>query len=174
MSKRGLYFLLAVIVQAGILAAVPARQIHARMTGKLITIKTAPVDPYNFLSGYHVILGFEISTPPKSDQTQSQSGWDIPVFVVLRERPDKAWEIASIHDKWPQDVPADQVVLRGKTDHVRIRYGIEHYYIPETNRSQIEKDFRENRTESYAQVKVDRYGNAALVGLKIRDKLYEY
>jgi uncharacterized membrane-anchored protein len=71
-------------------------------------------------------------------------------------------------------VPTDQVVIRGITDNRRIRYGIEHYFIPETDRRQIEQDFRENRTESYAQVKVDRYGNAALVGLKIRDKLYEY
>ena len=174
MSKRGLYFLLAVILQAGILAAVPARQIHARMTGKLITIKTAPVDPYNFLSGYHVILGFEISTPPKTQETQIQTAWDMPVFVVLKERPDKIWEIDSVQKEWPKDVPTDQVVIRGKTDNRRIRYGIEHYFIPETDRRQIEQDFRENRTESYAQVKVDRFGNAALVGLKIRDKLYEY
>ena len=174
MSKRGLYFFLAVILQAGILAAVPARQIHARMTGKLITIKTSPVDPYNFLSGYHVILGFDISTPPKTEKTQIQIAGSVPVFVVLRERPDKVWEIDSVHNEWPKDVPSDKIVIRGKTDYNRIRYGIEHFYIPEIDRSQIEKDFRENRTESYAQVKVDRYGNAALVGLKIRDKLYEY
>ncbi len=174
MSKRGLYFLLAVILQAGILAAVPARQIHARMTGKLITIKTAPVDPYSFLSGYHVILGFDISTPPDVSYMQVGDVRNYPVFVVLRERFDKVWEIDSIHKEWPKDVPSDKIVIRGKTDNNRIRYGIEHYFIPETDRSQIESDFRANRTESYAQVKVDRFGNAALVGMKIKDKLYEY
>lgn len=173
MRKRIFLFMVAVIVQTAILAAVPARQIHARMTGKLITIKTAPVDPYNFLSGYHVILGYEISTP-KWDEDRMGESWGTPVFVVLRERPDKVWEIDSIHKEWPTDVPQEMVVIRGKTEYNRIRYGIEHYFIPETDRSQIEKEFRENRTESYAQVKVDRFGNAALVGLKIRDKLYEY
>lgn len=73
-----------------------------------------------------------------------------------------------------EHVHTNNVVIRGKVDYGRIRYGIEHYFIPETDRSQIESDFRSNRTESYAQVKVDRFGNAALVGLKIRDKLYEY
>jgi uncharacterized membrane-anchored protein len=174
MSKRGLFFLLAVLVQAAIIVAVPARQIHARMTGKLITIKTAPVDPYSFLSGYHVILGFEISTPPKSQEPRTQTQWQTPVFVVLKEGPDKVWQIDSVHKEWPKNVPSDQVVIRGKSDEFRILYGIEHFYIPETDRLQIDREFRSNRTESYAQVKVDRFGNAALVGLKIKDKLYEY
>ncbi len=173
MSKRILLFIMAVVVQTAILATIPARQIHARMTGKLIIIKTAPVDPYSFLSGYHVILGYEISTP-NPNQMQIQNSWDTPVFVVLRERPDKVWEIDSVHKERPMNVPQDKVVIRGRTEYNRIRYGIEHYFIPETNRSQIEREFRDNRTESYAQVKVDRFGNAALVGLKIRDTLYEY
>lgn len=173
MFRRILLFILAVVVQTAILATIPARQIHARMTGKLIKIKTMPTDPYNFLSGYHVILGYDISTP-NPDQTKIGNAWGVPVFVVLREREDKVWEIDSVHTEWPKDVPPDKIVIRGKTDYNRIQYGIEHYFIPETNRAQIEQDLRQNWTGAYGLVKVDRFGNAALVGLKIKENLYEY
>ena len=68
MSKKITFFALALAAQTAILAAVPAKQIYTRLTGTLITIETAPVDPYSFLSGYHVILSYKISTPPGVDK----------------------------------------------------------------------------------------------------------
>ncbi len=64
MNKKIVYFILALTVQAAILAAVPAKQIYTRLTGKTIFIKTAPVDPYSLLSGYYVVLNYEIARPP--------------------------------------------------------------------------------------------------------------
>ena len=51
--------LLAVIaLQAAILAAIPSRQVKARASGVDVTLETAPVDPLDPLSGYHVTLRY--------------------------------------------------------------------------------------------------------------------
>lgn len=171
MNKRSIFFIVAVLLQAVIIAAVPAKQIHARATGKLITIKTAPVDPYDFLSGYHVVLSYEISRP---------EGFDLPrwrntdVYVVLKEGADGVWSAESMRYKWPEDIAEGCIVIKGKKTYRGIEYGIESYFIPEENRSVIEKDLRKNRRQAKAQIKVDKYGNAALIRLMIDDRVYEY
>lgn len=179
MNKRLVYFILAVVAQAAILAAVPGRQVYARLTGKLITIKTAPADPYDFLSGYHVVLNYEISQPPGLETTrrnrQTARERNKPVYVVLKEGNDEIWSATSVHDTWPQDVPDGCLVIKGYRAGWRgIRYGIESYFIPEKSRREIEKDLRKNRRQAKVQIKIDRFGNAALIRLLIEDRVYEY
>ena len=179
MNKRLVYFILAVAAQAAILAAVPGRQVYARLTGKLITIKTAPADPYDFLSGYHVVLNYEISRPPGFETTRwnrrSARERNKPVYVILKEGDDEIWSATSAHDIWPQNVPDGCLVIKGYGSAWRgIRYGIESYFIPEKGREAIEKDLRQNQRQAKAQIKVDRFGNAALIRLLIEDRVYEY
>jgi uncharacterized membrane-anchored protein len=172
MLKKICLFLLAVLIQVLIVASVPGKQIYARMTGRLITIKTAPVDPYNFLSGYYVNLSYQISRPPQDISMQDMP--KIPVYVVLKEDPNNVWVIDSVHKQWPADVGPDKVVIKGRGFYRMIEYGIESYFIPEEKRKTIEHDLRNNRDKIYAQIKVDKFGNAALVNLRIGDTLYEY
>ena len=42
------------IVQIGVLVYLPAGQVRARLTGTEVTLRTAPVDPYDVLSGYYM------------------------------------------------------------------------------------------------------------------------
>lgn len=180
MNKRLVYFILAVAAQAAILAAVPGRQVYTRFTGKLITIKTAPADPYDFLSGYHVVLNYEISRPPglgpirRNRQTARER--NKPVYVVLKAGDDEIWSATSVHDIWPQNVPDGCLVIKGysRAGWRRIQYGIESYFIPEKSRREIEKDLRQNRRQAKVQIKIDRFGNAALIRLLIEDRVYEY
>ncbi len=151
MNKRSGFFILAVLLQAAIIAAVPAKHIRARATGKLITIKTAPVDPYDFLSGYHVVLRYEISRPEGFDsQWQNRNRRNTDVYVVLKEGEDGVWSAGLMHDKWPEDIAEGCIVIKGKKTYRGIEYGIESYFIPEENRSVIEKDLRENRRQAKA------------------------
>ena len=174
MLKKTALFLIAVAIQMLIVAAVPAKQIYTRMTGRLITIKTAPVDPYNILSGYYVTLGYQISTPPVAD-LDSQTDWKpSPVYVLLKEDPNGVWVIDSVHKQKPDSIPQNNVLIKGKSTYRRIEYGIESYYIPEAKRSAIEHDLRNNRDNTYAQIKVDNFGNAALMNLRIGQTTYEY
>lgn len=172
MLKKTLLFLLAVLIQVLIVAAVPGKQIFARMTGRLITIKTAPVDPYSFLSGYYVTLSYQISRPPQGFQADNRPSE--PVYVVLTEDPNKIWIIDSVHRQKPAAVEPDKVLVRGNLTYNRILYGVESYYIPEDKRQTMEHDLRNNRDKTYARIKVDLFGNAALVNLLIGDKTYEY
>ncbi len=175
MNKKIVCFILALTVQAAILAAVPAKQIYTRLTGKTIFIKTAPVDPYSLLSGYYVILNYEIARPPGWSDIQRDYKKGQPAYVVLKQNADETWSAESVHDRRPEDIPADRIVIKGRRQRWRgIAYGVESYYIPEKSRQQIEQDLRENAGKARAEIKVDHLGNATLIKLHIEDRTYEY
>ena len=175
MNRKLIYFVLAVLVQVIILAAIPAKQVSAKLTGKLITIKTSPVDPYDFLSGYHVVLNYEISSPPGFGELKREHRKNFPVYVVLKEGDDNIWYAKSIHKTWPKDIPKGCMIMKGIWGgYWEVRYGIESYFIPEKHRGKIEEDLRKNARQAKAQVKVDRFGNDALIRLLVDDRVYEY
>lgn len=102
--RKKIYLILAILLQCAIIAAVPLPKLFARLTGQTITIKTAPVDPYDFLSGYHVILSYEISQPP-SESTESETvnrpdfyySNNQTLYNVLEMDDDGVWRSLSIH-----------------------------------------------------------------------------
>jgi uncharacterized membrane-anchored protein len=173
-------FAAAVALQLAVLAAVPAPQAYTRLTGRTVILKTAPVDPYDVMSGYYVTLSYEISNlsrvsggkalESKEDASDREA---VTVYVVLREGADGVWEAESVQESWP-DVPADRVVLKGRFRWRLIEYGIERFFIPETAREAVEKDLRANREGARVEVKVDSFGRAALVRLLIGDRVYDY
>jgi len=171
MAKRMTLPLVAVAVQLGILAVIPARQIYTRSTGTLVTIRTAPVDPYDVLSGYYVTLAYEISTPPGLN---GSPGNNERVYVVLVPGEDNVWVAQSTYRTRPASIPPGAVVVRGWQKGMWVRYGIEAFYVPEENREEIERALRQNQGTAKAQIKVDRFGHAALERLIIADKTYEH
>ena len=172
MSKKTLFFIAAVVIQTAIVAMVPGRKIYTLSTGKLITIRTMPVDPYDFLSGYHVILNYEISRQAETSFDNSETGQ--AVYLVLTEGADGVWERHSSHRDWPNTIPEGAVVLKGiKQDWRGVRFGIETFFIPEKGRDRIERDLRQNAGKALADIKVDRFGRAALVRLRIEDRIYD-
>jgi uncharacterized membrane-anchored protein len=173
MSKKITFFALALVAQTAILAAVPAKKIHARLTGTLITLKTAPVDPYSFLSGYHETLRYEITTPPGLEEFPHRNR-GTEVYVLLEPDENNIYNARSVHESLPEDVPPNGLFIKGKLDGPEVKYGIESYFIPEKNRSLIEKDLRDNQRQATAQIKVDKYGNACLIRLLVEDRIYEY
>ncbi len=173
-KKQGLYFGIALAVQLVILAAVPAGKLNARLNGTLISIKTAPFDPYDFLSGYHVRLTYEISTPPGLQELKIERRRNAEVYVELKKEEDGTWSAGNIYRERPSELPGDSMVIKGRFRRSRIDYGIESYFIPEENRQEIEKALREQEAEATAQIKVDSFGNAAMVSLTVNGKVYEY
>lgn len=176
MAKQTVFFVLAVGLQLAILAAVPAKKIHARMTGTLITIRTVPVDPYDFLSGYHVVLRYEISQPSKEQwagfSSQPHSG--TTVYAVLKKGPEEIWSLESLSQTLPKNLSSEQIAVKGKISRSQIEYGIEHFFIPEEIRNEFERELRQNHQRVLAQIRVDKYGNAALIRLLIGGKAYEF
>jgi uncharacterized membrane-anchored protein len=166
----------AVLVQVLILAAVPGQKMYTLLTGRTVVLRTAPVDPYDILSGYYVTLSYEISRFANVPGSAAFDGQEdgTPLYVVLCQGEDGFWQAESVHPARP-DVAADRIVIKGRKESWRtIEYGIETYYIPEAARGTIEDDLRRRARDARIEVKVDRFGRAALVRLLIGDRVYDY
>lgn len=175
--RKKIYLILAVLLQCAFIAAVPLPKLFARLTGQEITIKTAPVDPYDFLSGYHVILSFDISqvpSEPSTHQLMFRYAENQVLYNVLIKGEDGVWQSQSIHTQYPKGIPDGAAVIKGKMNGWRIEYGIEKFFIPEEYRQDIERDLRQNQRQALVDIKVDRFGNAALLRLRIEDRVYEF
>jgi uncharacterized membrane-anchored protein len=118
-------------------AAVQERNLAA---GKVVMLETRPVDPRDLLRGDYVILNYIISTIPR-EQFTGASATNLlqgqTVYVQLEPR-GEFYEVAQAStDKL---IGRDEyVVLKGLVDHwsrgstnsVRVKYGLERYYVRE-------------------------------------------
>lgn len=164
-------FAAAVLLQALIVAGVPMRKVTALATGRTVVLKVAPVDPYNILSGYYVVLGYEIGRPAAFPGQPLLADGDV-VWAVVEER-DGLWRPVSLEREKPRPLPANRAALRGIMGGTgSIEYGIEEFYIPEERRGAIEDDLRRNAGEARVEVKAGAWGNA-LLRLRIQDRIYE-
>lgn len=82
------------LLQTGLILAVPAQAFYTQITGKTVILKTIPVDPYDPLRGYSQTLNYEIS---RVDNLRSLPGWQELVkqqagtrLYVILEAPESA------------------------------------------------------------------------------------
>lgn len=173
MNRRSLFFFLAVAAQFLILAAVPAQKIYTRATGRSVTLKIRPVDPYNILSGYYVTLNYEIAS--SSSFAGSANGYHGErVYAILERQNDGVWRPVSLAISYPANLPENRIAISGRYSYSRIEYGIEEFFIPEDKRAEIEQELRKNPEQARVEIKVDSKGNAALVRLLIEGRIYDY
>ena len=174
MSKRAhlIAFIAAVAIQVLILVGVPARKAVTLATGKSTVLKVQPVDPYSILSGYYVTLAFEISRIEDFPNARGFSNGD-RCYAVIEEGEDGTWKPVSLERELPTNLPDNRAALLGRVKYLRIEYGIEELFIPETKRGAIADDLRANQDKARVDVKVDSSGHAALERLRIEDRVYE-
>ena len=173
MNRRSLFFVLAVAAQLLILAAVPAQKIYTRVTGRSVTLKIRPVDPYNILSGYYVTLNYEIASP-SSFADSANASYGERVYATLERQKDGEWRPVSLSKSFPANLPENRIAIRGRYSYSGIQYGIEEFFIPEDKRSEIEQGLRKNHDQARVEIKVDSKGDAALVRLVIGNRVYDY
>jgi uncharacterized membrane-anchored protein len=173
MNKRALFFALAVAAQFLILAAVPAQKIYTRATGRSVTLKIRPVDPYDVLSGYYVTLNYEIANPGSFANSNGDNNGE-RVYAILERRADGVWSPVSLSKSYPANLPENRIAIRGRHLYSRIEYGIDEFFIPEDKRAEIEEGLRKNHDQARVEIKVDSKGDAALVRLLIGDRVYDY
>lgn len=192
---------LPLLFQTGLILAVPAQDAYTYATGKPITLQTVPVDPYDLLRGHYQTLSYDISRPdqlktlPGGDwftQSQAQSS---PFYLVLEappagssHTPPKPWKPVQVSAKQPANLPANQVAIQGKIDQYdQITYGLETYYMPEAQRTQLNQDISQqvnpqsssnnqqaNQQAFVVDVKVDKTGNAVPISLWVKDRNYKF
>ncbi|CAH0299663.1 GDYXXLXY domain-containing protein [Peribacillus sp. Bi134] len=147
------------------------------MTGDVIKIKTAPVDPTDLFRGSYVALKYEIESVKPSQVDDSiktefhtrNMGDFKKVYVRLKQNKDGLYVV----DYVTKEKPGKGVYLKGKleipydlhnAETIQIRYGLDNYFASEEKAKEMEKEALTN--PSVAVVKV-RNGNVVLTDIII-------
>ncbi|AJC79082.1 GDYXXLXY domain-containing protein [Rhizobium etli bv. phaseoli str. IE4803] len=180
--QSGKGYLLSAIIVAGLQTVILGTVIQSRASiltnGTEVLLKTAPVDPRDFLRGDYVVLNYDISTVP----VQTVSG-GIPaepgertLWVRLKKQGDGFWTVteSSFHTLPPQP---ETVILRSQPfysgglaagDSIRVEYGIERYYVPEGQGKPLEEARNDGNVAIAVRVSPD--GSAQIRSLLVDGK----
>lgn len=144
-------------------------------TGREIVLETVPVDPRSLFRGDYVILNYEISGLKLADIGGDKDfGRDDDIFVTLKKGDGGAWQAISASKAYPSRPKEGHVVLRGRArpwrvGDVRVKYGIEAYFVPEGVGKALEEQVRERKLQVLVAVGAD--GEAAIKGLLVDGEL---
>lgn len=184
--QSGKGYLISAIIVAGLQTLILGTIIQSRASilrdGAEVLLKTAPVDPRDFLRGDYVVLNYDISSVP----VQTIAG-GIPadpgertLWVRLKKQEDGFWTIAESSFQTLPPQP-ETVVLRSQpfyssgssaVDSIRVEYGIERYYVPEGEGKPIEE--ARNDGNVAISVRVSPSGSAQIRSLLVDGKpVYE-
>ena len=165
-------------LQTALLGWIVWDRVDLLANGREITMKVIPVDPRDLFRGDYVILGYELS-PLKHD---TKTDGPLPnrlykgraIYVTIARDAENAWKPVGFGMAYPETVAPEQAVLKGRIENVhggrasgkyriRVRYGIESYFVPEGTGVPIEKLVREKKVEALVAVGSD--GEVALKAL---------
>ena len=159
-------FILAVILQSALLLTMITKQELLLKTGEKIALKCKAVDPRSLFSGDYVELNYEISEIDLKT-LRSQGGENAvkewpdfyrgdDIFVVLKKNvSDDFFSVSGISNSYSEP-EKDAVILCGKVAYnlasgiLRVKYGIENYFVPQNEGKHIE----ENMNDLHAEVSV--------------------
>lgn len=131
-------FFAVVFVQLILIAGFAAPKAYTLTTGRVITVKTMPVDPYDLFRGEYANLGYQgisqFETKLKLEHGQK-------VYVLLgRDKQSHEWTAQAIATN-PIPAGHGQMVLKGEVSNypyqhgrrqgVNVTYGVERLYMPE-------------------------------------------
>lgn len=188
------------VLQIGLILAIPAQALYTDVTGKTVILQTLPVDPNDVLQGYSLNLDYNISRTGtlrrlpgwqewvnRNSQQNSLVAAGSTLYLTLQEQQSfgrgipRAWRPVRVSSNRPNSLPNNQVVLKGTYQEGMINYGLENYYIPEDQRQQINNDIIRSRPTRngklppiVVKVKVDPQGKAVPVSMWVRDRNYRF
>lgn len=179
---------LPLLIQTGLILFIPAQDAYTYIAGRQITLQTAPVDPYDLLRGHYQTLGYEISQfnqlkqLPGGEWFTDQPGQARSFYLILeapaqQTQPPQPWQPVRISLTHPGSLPANQIALQGQTDgYGSITYGLETYYMPESQRDRLNQDISQQTDQRafVVDVKIDGSGNAVPISLWVADRNYRF
>lgn len=195
-----LRFAAMLLLQAGLILAIPAQAVYTHWTGKPIVLQTLPVDPYNPLQGYHLTFSYAIANlqtleklpgwktiaprlDPQPKVGDGSSTLDAPAtrfYVVLQSpdrstRPPQPWKPVAVLDRYPDRLESNQVAIQGIYRQGAVRYGLETYYIPEDQQLELNQQLRQLRSGSIqVEAKVGTDGHAVPLGFWVDRDRYQF
>lgn len=194
-------FWLPLAVQTALILVLPFQSAYTYFTGTTVVLQTAPVDPYDFLRGYFVILSYDISS---RDTLQALPGWETipevsseseserrslfqtkPQFYLILEAPTESttppapWRPIRVSAEAPRALASNQIALKGRLQGWQAVYDLEKYYIPEDQRQDINAAIAQVQQNSGSQdfvveVKINPQGQAVPLSLWVADRNYRF
>ena len=187
------------VFQTWLIAALPLQAAIARVMGTTIILQTVPVDPYDPFLGYYVTLRYDISQRGilstlegwdtlKSDLATSQSTELLESgrsFFVILEAPlgndvaaSQPWQPVAVSRQRPRNLPANQFALRAMYRRDRVLYGLERYYLSETESLDLEERIRNAQTAEGSprlrvEARIGPFGKAVPIALWLADQRIE-
>jgi uncharacterized membrane-anchored protein len=177
--------IIILIVQILLLVALALSHYATSWYGQEIKLQTVPIDPRDILYGDYVTLQYEISNLPISlwKDDNKPAGLDAPVdntmiYVVLAPsgNADETYVADGFYTSKPQ-VTNEQIVLKAKVEYnngffdnaketsLRVRYGLEKFYVTENTGKNLEAQSREGAL--FAIVKVSKWSGPVIEDLQV-------
>jgi len=174
-AKRWLVIVVAV-AQVAVLAYMAGEREWIARTGRVITLRTAPIDPNDPMRGEYARLDYDISIVPRALCRDGVAAWfdkpmdyrhfrDRIVYAVLEVGPDGLAGLTALTDI----EPAGGVFLRGRAqqvllDTLHVRYGIEAFFMQQGKARALEDEMRNERRGSVLNMRarVSSGGTAVL------------
>ena len=166
------YVRLAVVLaaQLAILVAIPLPQVLARYRGTPVTLRTAPVDPFDVLAGHYVTLSYEVERESmlRADRsrTSSEPGLSNGERVWLTvARGEPAWTLVGVTRERPAPAPG-HVAIRARWTRSRGAQleDASRFYVTEERGKAI--DARRRTGADLVDLRVDEDGTPAVVRLR--------
>jgi uncharacterized membrane-anchored protein len=177
LQKKGFLFL--VLLQLLSLGAISAKKTYALRTGSVVLLECEPKDPRSLFSGDYVILTYKINNLerwfPLSELERSGGTPQIsyPIYVALEKDSSNSFWKPVAFSRELENLSTYPVVISGEveeTDPLKIRYGIEQYYVPQTKGLEIEN----TRETVSAEIAVTPSGQAILKRVFIGGKQVQF
>lgn len=185
-------FILPLAIQVSLVLTIPGQAFYTRVTGKTVILQTQPVDPYDWLRGYSQTLSYDIS---RWETLQNLPGWNqlsatpnqlSREFYLILEQPQTEnqgelpapWKAISVSASLPENLPSNQIALRGRVNQGQLVYGLETYYMPEDQRQKINDEINLAQQQEgqpfVVEIKVDHRGHSVPIKLCINDQCYQF
>lgn len=162
-------FLLAFLVQAGLVSAMVADRATILSRGREVRLPVVPVDPRDLFRGDYVVLSYPFSSLELAKLDRSDPVKDGQTVFVTLVRDGEAWRAARLSAAHPGDglVLQARVTARYgmKPDcpacgSVTLAYGLEKFFVPEGKGRAVERERDKMKVEVDAAVSSD--GRAVL------------
>ncbi|UCD81222.1 MAG: GDYXXLXY domain-containing protein [Desulfobacterales bacterium] len=173
---RKIFIVLAVLMQILVLVYMAGEREHILRYGKIIYLRTAPIDPRDLFRGDYVRLNYEISNIPADSLPLGDDGKMTKgekIYVYLKENSNGLYEL----DRVSKSKPRTGVYLAGRSPHeyryrrfsqpLRLNYGIEAYFVQQGRGREIEQRLGSRNQVQIPlemQIAVGRNGKAVIKG----------
>jgi uncharacterized membrane-anchored protein len=150
---RMTWFALAALLQIALIGYLVTDRASILRRGAEVTLEVRPVDPRDLLRGDYVILAYAISELPAGPlEGQPSGGRNAPVYVKLAPKGDGYFRALSVHAA-PVALAAGEHMIQGRVSNgatcgreqrnfcgkLRVRYGIERYFVPQGEGLELEQ-----------------------------------